>query len=58
MSHATDKRKRLRTTLKRHEVDMDEKLKVVLVNDFLQLSHILESLKMTKAMCILRWCNF
>ena len=45
MSNATDKRKRMRSTLKFHQAAVDEKLKVVLVNDFLQLSKILESLK-------------
>lgn len=45
MSNATDKRKRMRSTLKFHQADVDEKLKVILVNDFLQLSKILESLK-------------
>lgn len=47
MSNATDKRKRMRSTLKFHQADVDEKLKVVLLNDFLQLSKILESLKTT-----------
>lgn len=45
MSNATDKRKRMRSTLKFHQADVDEKLKVILVNDFFQLSKILESLK-------------
>ncbi len=47
MSNATDKRKRMRNTLKFHQADVDEKLKVVLLNDFLQLSKILECLKTT-----------
>jgi pyruvate carboxylase len=35
----------MRSTLKFHQAAVDENLKVVLVNDFLQLSKILESLK-------------
>lgn len=49
MSNATDKRKRMRSTLKFHQADVDEKMKAGLVNDFLQLSKILESLKTTDA---------
>lgn len=47
MSNATDKRKKILNTLKRHQSDVDEKLAVSLVNDFMQLSSILESLKTT-----------
>lgn len=47
MSNATEKRKKMLNTLKRHQADVDEKLKVGLINDFLQLSQILESLKST-----------
>ena len=47
MSNATDKRRKILNTLKRHQPDVDEKLKIVLVNDFMQLSQILESLKAT-----------
>lgn len=47
MSNATDKRRKMRNTLKRHQPDVDEKLKAGLVNDFMQLSQILESLKAT-----------
>jgi hypothetical protein len=42
---AQKKQQKIKNTLKRHEADYDEKLGVSLVNDFLQLSHILESLK-------------
>jgi hypothetical protein len=47
MSNATDKRKKILNTLKRHQADVDTKLAVSLVNDFMQLSAILESLKAT-----------
>jgi hypothetical protein len=38
-------RKKILNTLKRHQGDIDEKLAVSLINDFMQLSGILESLK-------------
>ena len=47
MSNATDKRKKILNTLKRHQSDVDEKLAVSLINDFMQLSGILETLKTT-----------
>lgn len=42
---AQSKEKKIQNTLKRHAESYDEKLGVSLINDFLQLSHILESLK-------------
>ncbi|MFA6062874.1 MAG: hypothetical protein WC736_09760 [Gallionella sp.] len=47
MSNTTDKRKKILNTLKRHQSDVDEKLAVSLINDFMQLSGILEALKTT-----------
>lgn len=44
MSKATDKRKRMRSTLKFHQADVDEKMKAGLVNDFLQLSKMFRHL--------------
>lgn len=49
MSNTTDKRKKILNTLKRHQSDVDTKLADSLVNDFMQLSGILESLKTTDA---------
>ncbi len=42
---AQKKLQKIKKTLKRHEADYDEKSGTSLINDFLQLSHILESLK-------------
>lgn len=42
---AQSKEKKIKNTLKRHEETYDEKLGTSLINDFLQLSQILESLK-------------
>ena len=42
---AQSKEKKIQNTLKRYAESYDEKLGVSLINDFLQLSHILESLK-------------
>ncbi len=39
------KEKKIKNSLKRYEEFFDEKLGTVLINDFMQLSHILESLK-------------
>jgi len=39
--------KKIKNTLKRHAENYDEKLGISIINDFLQLSHILESLKAT-----------
>ena len=47
MSHASDKLRNMKTTLKRHQADIDEKLVTSVGNDFLQLSQILEVLKAT-----------
>lgn len=44
---AQKKQHKIQNTLKRHETDYDEKWGVSLINDFLQLSQILETLKET-----------
>ena len=41
------KEKKIKSTLARHKEAYDEKLGVSLINDFLQISHILEALKET-----------
>lgn len=42
---AQSKEKKIQNMLKRHDEDMDSKLGISIINDFLQLSQILESLK-------------
>lgn len=42
---AQSKDKKILNMLKRHDEHMDSKLGISIINDFLQLSHILESLK-------------
>ncbi len=45
--YGTDKGKKIKNMLKRYQEHFDEKLGVSLINDFLQLSHILEALRET-----------
>ncbi len=47
MTQAKEKRKKIGNTLRRHEEAFNEKLGTSLINDFMQLSQILESLKET-----------
>lgn len=42
---AQSKEKKIQNMLKRHDEHMDSKLGVSIINDFLQLSHILDTLK-------------
>lgn len=42
---AQSKEKKIQNMLKRHDEHMDSKLGISIINDFLQLSHILEALK-------------
>lgn len=42
---AQPKEMKIQNTLKRHSENYDEKLGNIIINDFLQLSHILDSLK-------------
>lgn len=50
MSNATDKQKKIAKMLKRHEEFYDPKNGVSLINDFLQLSKILEELRESENM--------